>query len=93
MCLYIHHISAAQILPDVILGRSTVSGTQNKSGQQLVEGHQVNAMMCRVMMVRFMFVQGRMEAVGQLTANAVAFLSYPWVAPVAPEKAHGDEGR
>eukprot|EP00434_Breviolum_minutum_P045625 symbB.v1.2.040947.t2/scaffold7677.1/size9936/1 len=29
---------------------------------------------------------GRTEAVGQLAANAVAFLSYPWVAPVAPEK-------
>ena len=44
-------------------------------------------------MVRFMLVQGRTETVGQLVANAVAFLSYPWVAPVAPEKAHGDDGR
>lgn len=49
--------------------------------------------MCRVRMVRFMLVQGRTETVGQLAANAVAFLSYPWVAPVAPEKAHGDDGR
>lgn len=29
---------------------------------------------------------GRAEP-SQLTANAVAFLSYPWVAPLAPEKA------
>ena len=32
------------------------------------------------------FLKGRAEP-SQLTANAVAFLGYPWVAPLAPEKA------
>lgn len=48
--------SATQILqvlccfkfPGVTLGRSSVNGTQNKSGQQLVDGHQANAMQASI---------------------------------------------